>query len=266
MIVGSINSGIYLANTLLAPWLVLPLNNRFGRRGAVIIGAMISLMFNIAGFTAENWPQLLACRLALGGGLGVISGTLNIFAAESSPAAIRGGLAVAWQAFCALGIFIGFLTNMLVDNNPEAYGALRWRIMLFALALSTVLLLTLVFFLPESPEWFVKHAFHSLCRLRNTELQAACEMLLFHRQRKLTTKKANNGYVKTLQELFTVPQVRRATLAAYTTMIAQQACGINIIAFYSSTIFVEAHFSTYAAELASTIFGLFNFLGAFPAL
>lgn len=38
------------------------------------------------------------------------------------------------------------------------------------------------------------------------------------------------------------------------------------MAFYSSTIFVQANFSHHAAELASVIFGLVNFLGAFPAI
>ena len=47
-------------------------------------------------------------------------------------------------------------------------------------------------------------------------------------------------YISRFTELFTIPRVRRATLASWTVMIAQQMCGINIIAFYSSTIFHEA--------------------------
>jgi len=49
-------------------------------------------------------------------------------------------------------------------------------------------------------------------------------------------------------------------------MISQQLCGINIISFYSSTIFRDAHFSNHGALLASVAFGLVNFLGAFPAV
>jgi MFS family permease len=49
-------------------------------------------------------------------------------------------------------------------------------------------------------------------------------------------------------------------------MIAQQMCGINIIAFYSSTIFADSGFSPYQALWASWGFGLINFLFAFPAL
>jgi len=43
-------------------------------------------------------------------------------------------------------------------------------------------------------------------------------------------------------------------------------CGINIIAFYSSTIFVDAGYSTRSALLASFGFGLVNFTFAFPAV
>ena len=49
-------------------------------------------------------------------------------------------------------------------------------------------------------------------------------------------------------------------------MIAQQMCGINIIAFYSSTVFVKAGTSDYNALLASFGFGLVNFIFAWPAI
>jgi len=49
-------------------------------------------------------------------------------------------------------------------------------------------------------------------------------------------------------------------------MIGQQMCGINIIAFYSSTVFVEAGASQLTALLASFGFGLVNFVFAWPAI
>jgi len=66
--------------------------------------------------------------------------------------------------------------------------------------------------------------------------------------------------------LFTVPRVRRATLASFTVMIAQQMCGINIIAFYSSTIFVLSGYSERNALYASIGFGAVNFVFAWPAV
>lgn len=49
-------------------------------------------------------------------------------------------------------------------------------------------------------------------------------------------------------------------------MIAQQMCGINIIAFYSSTVFALSGATVTGALLASWGFGLVNFLFAWPAV
>lgn len=275
LIVGLINCGIYLSNGLLGCWLVSPINNRLGRRGAVFVAAVVSFVATLLGGSTRNWQQLLCMRLLLGVGLGVIASTLNVYAAECAPAAIRGGLAVSWQMFCAFGIFVGFAVNGYVDGATEQFGPTRWRIMLTAPVLGTVPLLLLIYLCPESPSWHMKHsgrydlAFASLCRLRNTELQAARELYISYLQQKRSSKSSPpkpSSYLRSLTELLTIPRNRRAAIAAWTTMLSQQLCGINIIAFYSSTIFADAHFSPSAASLASTIFGLVNFLGAFPAI
>lgn len=67
-------------------------------------------------------------------------------------------------------------------------------------------------------------------------------------------------------ELFSIPRIRRATWASGIVMIAQQMCGINIISFYSSTIFRQSGISDYTALWASWGFGLINFLFAWPAV
>lgn len=49
-------------------------------------------------------------------------------------------------------------------------------------------------------------------------------------------------------------------------MTAQQFSGINIMAFYSSTIFSEAGYNTFQTLMASFGFGLIDFVFAFPAI
>jgi hypothetical protein len=139
----------------------------------------------------------------------------------------------------------------------------------------------LFFFLPscvikswieESPRWLMKKgryakAFRSFCRLRNSELQAARDLYYVHCQLVEEYKVLHGStYFTRFLELFTVPRIRRATLASWVVMIAQQMCGINIIAFYSSTIFVQAGYSSKQALLASWGFGLINWVFAFPAV
>lgn len=112
-----------------------------------------------------------------------------------------------------------------------------------------------------------QEALRSFKRLRNSELQAARDLYYVHRQlvEEFAVIKGSN-YASRFLELFTIPRVRRATLASFVVMIAQQMCGINIIAFYSSTIFVNAGYSTRSALLASFGFGLVNWVFAFPAV
>jgi hypothetical protein len=110
-------------------------------------------------------------------------------------------------------------------------------------------------------------AFKSFVRLRNSELQAARDMYYVHCQLQEEFKILKGStYIGRFIELFTVPRVRRATLASWVVMIAQQMCGINIIAFYSSSIFVNAGYTSKQALLASWGFGLVNWLFAFPAV
>lgn len=55
----------------------------------------------------QTWPQLLVCRILLGIGMGAKAATVPIYAAENSPAAIRGALVMSWQMWTAFGIFLG---------------------------------------------------------------------------------------------------------------------------------------------------------------
>lgn len=90
-----------------------------------------------------------------------------------------------------------------------------------------------IYFCPESARWLVKKgryqkAFKSLKRLRFSELQAARDLYTIHYQYIEETKLAKpSTFFGRITELFTIPRVRRATLAAHTVMLAQQMCGVS---------------------------------------
>lgn len=138
-------------------------------------------------------------------------------------------------------------------------------------ALPVIPLATLVFQCPESPAWLMKKmryvaAFESLSRLRNSDLQAAREVYAAYILAKTsrTAPATKPSFGKQFLELYSVPRIRRATLASFSVMISQQLCGINIISFYSSSIFLDAGFSRFGALLTSVLFGLVNFFGRLP--
>ncbi|KAL3422883.1 hypothetical protein PVAG01_04630 [Phlyctema vagabunda] len=266
-IIGVINAGPYIASALFGCWCSDPLNRWMGRRGTIFVSAVFCLLTPIGSAVSQTWPQLFICRLLMGIGMGCKASTIPIFAAENVPAAIRGGLVMSWQLWTAFGIFLGFSANLAVKDT----GAIAWRLQLGSAMIPAIPLLA-VYLCPESPRWYMKNkryveAYKSFCKLRNTPLQAARDLYFVHAQ--LVVEDSiigKSNYLQRFTELFTIPRVRRATLASFVVMIAQQMCGINIIAFYSSTIFVQSGASTSEALVASMGFGLVNFLFAFPAI
>ncbi|PFH46025.1 hypothetical protein AMATHDRAFT_156846 [Amanita thiersii Skay4041] len=267
-IVGLVNAGPYIASCLVGCWLTDPLNHFFGRRGTLFWCGIFCIFSVIGQGFAQNWPQLLVCRLLLGLGMGPKATTSPVFAAENVPAIIRGGLVMSWQLWTAFGILLGFSANLVLYR----VGPIAWRLQFGSAFLPAVPLTIGIYFCPESPRWLMKKgkykaAYRSFCRLRNSPLQAARDMYYVHCQltEEFEVLKGSNYFARFF-ELFYIPRVRRATLASFVAMIAQQMCGINIIAFYSSSVFSQAHYSPRDALLASWGFGIVNWLFAFPAV
>lgn len=66
-------------------------------------------------------------------------------------------------------------------------------------------------------------AYHSLCRLRHSSLQAARDLYYIHVQLEEERKIIRaDSYITRFTELFTIPRVRRATLASLVVMVGQQ--------------------------------------------
>ncbi|EIT72927.1 hypothetical protein BDV35DRAFT_404842 [Aspergillus flavus] len=274
-IVGAINSVPYMTIAIFAGWISDPLNHWLGRKWVIFIAAVFSLIAPIACALTQSWGQLMACRVLLGIGMGLKEVTVPVLSAENAPTNVRGGLVMSWQIWTAFGIFLGTCANLAVVNT----GAIAWRLQLGSAFIPAVPLLLGVYWCPESPRWLLtknnaRKAYNSLLRLRNSPLQAARDLYKIHSQIKMERKlietstefsKSDNMIVRFI-ELFTVPRNRRATQASGIVMIGQQMCGINIIAFYSSSIFAKAGASNIEALLASFGFGFVNFLFAWPAV
>jgi len=206
--------------------------------------------------------------------MGLKEVTVPVYSAEVAPTSIRGGLVMSWQVWTAFGIFLGTCANLVFVHS----GALAWRFQFASAFVPAVPLVLGVWFCAESPRWLLKKgrvekAYKSLLRLRNSPLQAARDTYFIHAQLMYEdalleeSGLAKNGNMFTrFIELFTIPRLRRATQASGVVMIAQQMCGINIIAFYSSTIFVQSGADITTALLASFGFGLVNFVFAWPAV
>lgn len=135
-----------------------------------------------------------------------------------------------WTAF---GIFLGSAANLAVKD----VGRIAWRLQLGSAFIPAVPLMLGIFFVPESPRFYIKHqkyrrAYESLMRLRNTKLQAARDLYYISTQVRIENellKAQASTFVHRFFELFTIPRVRSATLASFVVTIGQQLCGFTII-------------------------------------
>ena len=127
------NSAPYLCSGVFSCWLTKPLNDRFGRRGALFIsttcaflGCIWNSLTNSAPRIPEHqliriaWWHLFISRLFLGAwersrriadiaglGIGPKSATAPILVAEVAPAVIRGALVMQWQMWTCVDVALG---------------------------------------------------------------------------------------------------------------------------------------------------------------
>ncbi|KAI2695388.1 hypothetical protein DTO012A7_4051 [Penicillium roqueforti] len=222
-LVGLVNSAPYLCCAFISSWLTVPFNHWFGRRGF---------------------------------GIGPKSATVPIYAAETAPPSIRGALVMQWHVWTAFGIMVGYASDLIFYNvDSTVIVGLNWRCMMASAMFPALVVCCFVFACPESPHWYMRQkqyhrAYRSICVLRNHKIQAARDLYYMH-----TLLEAEDrmklGRNKLL-ELIEVPRNRRAMLASQIVMFMQQFCGVNVISYYSSEIFLEANFSP-AATLAASL-------------
>jgi MFS family permease len=233
-----------LACAILGCWLTEPLNRLFARRGTIFISCLIAAVASIWEGVCNSWVNLFIARFVLGLGIGSKSTTVPVYAAECSPAPIRGALVMMWQMWTAFGIMLGNIMGVAFMNVGDD---LSWRLMLGSTVVLPLIVCAQVYICPESPRWLIQHdkigkAYESFKILRPTDIQAARDLYYAYVAVQLERKinKGKNFFTMFL-ELFTVPRNRRATLATWIVMFMQQFCGVNVIAYYSTTIFQVGH-------------------------
>lgn len=267
-ITGLIVGAPYLCCAILGCWLTEPMNRYFARRGTIFISCFFAAVCSIWEGVANTWVNLFLARFFLGLGIGPKSSTVPIYAAECSPAPIRGALVMMWQMWTAFGIMLGNIMGVAFMSLSDD---LSWRLMLGSTVVLPIIVCIQVYMCPESPRWLIQHgqvekAFRSFRKLRSHNIQAARDLyyayVLVEIEREINKGK---NFFTMFMELFTVGRNRRATIGSWIVMFMQQFCGVNVIAYYSTTIFTTSGYSIQSALLASMGTGILNWVFALPA-
>lgn len=235
-----------------------PLSQKYGRKIVLIFTALVFLISSLGCALAGNHVEFIIYRVIAGVAVGAASMLSPMYIAEVAPAGHRGKLGI----LNILAIFIGQSAAFFSNFFLRDYGGVNnWRWMMGIMVIPSVILLLLLFFIPESPRWLVekrknRSAYLTLARISNKEMAM--------RELKDIERSIHTGKEK-LSELFK-GKMFKLLLIGIALAVLQQVTGINVIMYYAPSIFKSAGFGTDSALLQTAIMGLVNLTFAVTAM
>ncbi|KAH7312599.1 hypothetical protein B0I35DRAFT_481042 [Stachybotrys elegans] len=198
---GIMNASPFFTAALVGAPLSLPINYYIGRRGALIVSAVLIIASSLGSSFSRDWVQLLGVRIIGGVGMGMKAISAPILASESAIGFWRGSILITWQLWVAFGIMAGFVVNLVIaqivgalaiplyDTDPENQGAqhLAMQLILGAPVVPSLALFVAVYFCYESPHFYLREdspnfnpdrALATLMAIRPTRLQALRDFVL----------------------------------------------------------------------------------------
>lgn len=240
-----------------------------GRRRTIFLAACIALIGQALECTAYSLAQFTVGRIVLGWGVGMLSATVPVWQSECAPAAKRGRNVVLTGMFIAFGFaltqWINFGFYHIQDRSAS------WRGSLAIPALFSLIIITSIFFLPESPRWLVlknqsTSAQQTLAILRAKDV-ASSEILDELRGIELSLEEAAGSALR-LRDVFTMGEDKLLYrfLLCVTLQFFQQMSGGTLISIYIPIIFennlgLSASISKILAACALTWKFLSSFVG-----
>lgn len=257
----SLITSILSAGTFIGALLGGGISEHIGRRTTIMISCLIFAIGVAVQVGAEAVNSLVAGRLVAGLGVGGVSATVILYVSEISPRRVRGLLVSVYQ----WAITIGLLVASGVDQScKDLTTRSSYRIPIGLQFIWAAILATGLFFLPESPRYYVRRdrindALRSLERVRGQPRTAPGI------QAELAEIKANFEYEKQIASTSWADCFKgglsargnlRRVFAGSSLQMFQQWTGINFIFYYGTTFFQQVGMSN--AFLMSTIMNIVN--------
>ncbi|KAF7354708.1 Sugar transporter [Mycena sanguinolenta] len=261
-IVAVLNAGAFFG-ALVPPLLGF----RLGRRMMLLLAGSFFLVGGILQ-TASVYPNagmLYAGRVLAGFGVGIISNTAPVFAAEVSPPELRGLLMSLFELFLVSGGILAYWTTYGCSVHLGSERSTQWRVPLcLQIVLAAIVCLSSAFIV-ESPRWLAragrwKEARQVLAYLRDEPDQQseAVSVELADMKAQIDEELAAT-HGRNLAEFLTWPNARRLLWGLSVSLLAMWS-GHNAILYYGPTVFAEIGFTTEdAALLASGVFTCIKF-------
>ncbi|KAL4959556.1 putative sugar transporter [Aspergillus stella-maris] len=131
-------------------------SEKFGRRPVIFVGALLTLIGQVLEASSFHLAQLIIGRTILGAGIGMLSGTVPTWQSECSSSKNRGKHVVLDGLFISLGYFLQAWINLGFYQFET--GPVTWRPPVALPCVLSLILMSSIFFMPESPRWLARES------------------------------------------------------------------------------------------------------------
>ncbi|HEV7714864.1 MAG TPA: D-xylose transporter XylE [Steroidobacteraceae bacterium] len=248
-----------------------PVSQRIGRRGGLLVAAVLFLVSAIGsaypefalGPVGSLGPAALTpfimYRILGGIGVGIASMLSPLYIAEIAPPAQRGRLVTYQQVAIVVGMTLVYFVNWFIAAQGDEAWLLTsgWRLMLLSGAIPAGLFLLLLLLVPETPRWLVmkgrkEEAHKVLLRLSNED------------EARRVLSDIEGSLVSVSGKVFAFGGM--VVFVGIMLSVFQQFIGINAVLYYAPLMFKNMGASTDSALLQTIIVGVANIVFTLVAL
>ncbi|THV26122.1 sugar porter family MFS transporter [Glycomyces paridis] len=271
--INSVETGVVVSSALLGcavgAWFAGSLANKFGRPKVMMLAAIIFFITSLGSALATGPVDLTVWRVVGGLAIGAASVIAPAYIAEIAPAHLRGRLGSLQQFAIVLGIFAALLVNYGIQasaggaSGEVPWGGTAWRWMFAAAAVPAFVYFMFSLNIPESPRYLVA----------KQRLQEAKEVLTKYVGGDVDTRISEIQRTLTSDHPPRISDVRGPRLGLLPIVwigiflsMFQQFVGINVIFYYSTSLWQSVGFSESDAFLTSVINSVVNIAGTILAI
>jgi len=231
------------------------MSDRLGRKKTLILSAVLFLISAIGTALPKNITMFVIFRIIGGVGVGAASITSPMYIAEIAPARSRGRLVSVNQFAIVTGFLVVYLVNYFIAlQGSEAWNVqYGWRWMFGSEAIPALLLLGLLFLVPESPRWLAEYGQRDKARAILSRVGGPS-----HADKELKDIESAIAHESASLAQLLKPGMRIILVIGIILAVLQQVTGINVFLYFGAEIFKKMGSGTNAALLKEVIVGVVN--------
>ncbi|KAH4199126.1 hypothetical protein HBH42_053540 [Parastagonospora nodorum] len=234
----AITVGAYTLGCFFGAVATIWLGNILGRKRTIFIGSVIMIIGAILQTASFGLAQLIVGRWITGFGNGMNTSTVPTWQSETSKPHRRGQMVMIEGSLIVFGVMLSYWIDLGFSFLEPS--SIAWRFPIAFQIILAVFILIAIPGLPESPRWLIlkgrdDEALDVLAALSNASREDKKIKAEFQAVKDVVFEMSKGGF----RECFKMNRNRNfhRTVLAYVNQMFQQISGINLVTYYSATIF-----------------------------